>query len=737
MAGGKKGARRSGRHGGPEYRTTVAVVLLALGGLVRLAAAADGRLRDNPFLDLSLEELANVPVTIATGTAKPLHEAPALASVITAADIKAMGWRTLHEALESVPGVHVSLQTNRLNHLISIRGIHTDYNPQVAVMLDGQPLVDMAYGHPGPRFAMPVENIARIEVIRGPGSAVYGADAYAGIINVITKKVEDLKGTAAGVRTGSFGSRDIWAQGGTEVGNWDTAISLEYSHSNGDAQRTVDSDLQTILDNAFGTSASLAPGMLETRYRILNTTLAARNDPWNVQFYSWSLRGGGQGPGGTQALDPVGTQEMDRYGVALGYDDKQAAPHWELASRLSYFLMDQDVTFRLLPPGATVPIGADGNLFTPNTLCAPASVCLVSFPDGVWGNPGARQREQHFDLATVYSGFLDHRLRFAVGAFHYEYRSLENKNFGPGVIDGTVPSIDGTLTDVTGTDFVFMPNVSRTVQYLSAQDEWQIAPAWELTAGVRYDRYSDFGDTTNPRLALVWNATPRLTAKLLYGRAFRAPSFGELYLQNNPVAEGNRDLRPETLDTLELAADYHPSPRLQASLGLFHYQAKDLIEYVDSKAQNTGEQSGKGLEAEVAWQPDRHWRIKGNGALQYAENEKTGEPVPNAPRRQAYLAAIWEPSPRWSASAQAKWIGDRPRNRAAGDTRPAIADYTLVNLTARYRPSPPWELSLLVHNLFDQDAREPSNINNGTVAIPEDYPLEGRAVFIEARYQLW
>ena len=89
--------------------------------------------------------------------------------------------------------------------------------------------------------------------------------------------------------------------------------------------------------------------------------------------------------------------------------------------------------------------------------------------------------------------------------------------------------------------------------HLSLQDEWQLAPDWELTAGVRYDHYSDFGATLNPRAALVWQTSPRLTSKILYGRAFRAPAFDTLYAQNNPVGLGNDSLDPETIDTIELA----------------------------------------------------------------------------------------------------------------------------------------------------------------------------------------
>ena len=84
-----------------------------------------------------------------------------------------------------------------------------------------------------------------------------------------------------------------------------------------------------------------------------------------------------------------------------------------------------------------------------------------------------------------------------------------------------------------------MPEGRRDSSYIYIQDIWQLSNDWELTAGVRSDHYSDFGSTTNPRFALVWANTYRLTTKLFYGEAFRAPSFAETKEVNNPVALGN------------------------------------------------------------------------------------------------------------------------------------------------------------------------------------------------------
>ncbi len=676
-------------------------------------------------------------VSIATGTQKPIHLAPSVASVITAKEIKASGARTLDEALATVAGLHVSKDKYRNGSIYSIRGIHTDWNSQVLLLVNGLPFNEFLTGSRPPLFRLAVDNIARIEVVRGPGSAVFGADAFAGVINVIIKQGDDIDGSVVGARTGSFDTQEIWLQHGADFNGWNVGLSLEYSSSDGDDGRIVNSDLQTGFDALFGTNASLAPGPLASRYRLLNTSITAKRNQWNIWFNSWNLNDAGIGPGVAQALDPVGSQNGDHYSLVLDYNDDQLLTDWQMDSRLSYRLYDQQSVYQLLPPGAEVPIGADGNLLTAPGCGSPTNhavfgpVCLVSFPDGLWGNPGGEMTETRFEVAGIYQGWQDHQLRLALGVDRDELVAKETKNFGPGVIDGTVSPVNGTLSDVTGTADIFSPDVSRTLHYLSLQDELRLARDWELTAGIRYDDYSDFGSTTNPRLALVWAMDYNLTSKLLYGRAFRAPSVTELYFQNNPVTIGNVNLEPEELDMLELVFDYRPSFDVQTILNIFAYQADKLIE-LDSSfvAQNNRKQEGHGLEFEATWQAHNDVQLKGNFALQYSEDADSGVVIQNAPRRQLFVATNWRATQAWSVYGQANWVADRAR--ATGDARSAIDDYTTVDISLRnQQQNTPWAFAASIKNAFDEDVREPSD---GT--IPDDYPLEGRAIYLEASYHL-
>lgn len=701
--------------------------------IVCAAQAADTKGMDDLAMLYGDEE----SVSIATGSTKPLHLAPAVASVITARELEETGATTLDEALAMVPGLYVGLSPlNRLNPNWSIRGIATDQTPQVLLLRDGVPITHFYNGARPNLFQLPVEGIERIEVIRGPGSAIYGADAFAGVINVITKTAAALSGAHVGVRAGSFGRRDAWVQSGGTLGNWHAGVNIELAHTDGDGGRVVSSDLQSVFDTMFGTSASRAPGALSTRYDVLNTSLRLDNGPWDIALWHWRLLDAGVGAGAAQALDPSGSQDIDLTQLDARYRLHQGAGNWASDIRFSYRALNDYPKFVLFPAGSQLPIGTDGNIGS-----SPFGG-LVTFTEGVFGQPAIFDRFSELEWVSVYSGWAGHQWRIGAGVKREHESVEEKKNFGPGVIDGSEGSVDGTLTDVSGTAYAFLPDQKRTVTYLSLQDEWGIAPDWELTAGMRYDRYSDFGGTLNPRLALVWATRHDLSSKLMYGRAFRAPSFGELYARNNPIVLGNATLKPETLDSYEMAFDYRPAPTLVSRLNLFRYTISDLIDYVadvggqTSTAQNAQSRSGRGLELELEWKPRADVRIDASYARQRSKNSDTGEEVPNTPGQMASLRATWQPGQKWSLGVQSYWVADM--KRAAGDPRAQIDDYVLTNVSLRRQlTASGLELTAAINNLFDRDARAPTLYNPtlGNAAIPDDYPLPGRALWVGLRYR--
>jgi iron complex outermembrane receptor protein len=233
---------------------------------------------------------------------------------------------------------------------------------------------------------------------------------------------------------------------------------------------------------------------------------------------------------------------------------------------------------------------------------------IPGFPNGMIGNPAHSERHTHGSISSVYTGFEQHRVRIGTG-FRVDdlYETREVKNY-----DATFAPLPG-LVDVTGNPAqVYLLPHKRDVSYVYVQDEWSFANDWALTAGVRHDRYSDFGGTTNPRLALVWDAAYNVVVKAMHGAAFRAPSFAEMYNINNPVAVGSPSIKPETINTDELAFSWQPVDKLQTNLNFFRYRMRNIILPVAATYQNAGDQTGRGLELEAALDATNNLRLTGN-----------------------------------------------------------------------------------------------------------------------------
>ncbi len=646
-------------------------------------------------------------VTIASGSRQPIARAPSVATVVTAEDIAAIGAADLDEVLETVPGLHVARSPLGYNPIYTIRGISTQYNPQVLMLVNGIPITGVTFGDRSIVWGgMPVENIARIEVIRGPGSALYGADAFSGVVNIITKKSEDIDGLQAGLRAGSFHSHDAWAQYGGEVGNYDVAAYLRVGSTDGQRQ-VIASDGQSFLDTISpGSPASLAPGSVNLGRSAIDGRLDLTKDKWQFRAGYQQRDRVGTGAGIASALDPQGKNFGERISTDITFHDENYSPDLDVTAQVSYLNIKEKSDLTLYPPGSY--------LFG-----------TTPYPSGVIGNPYKWERHLRFNTSATYSGVTDHKLRVGMGTQDDNlYRTQESNNYSTGV--------PGPVTVTTP----FLLPHSRRVNFAYVQDEWSFFQDWYVTAGVRRDHYTDFGTTTNPRLAVVWDTAYNLTSKLLYGRAFRPPSFSELYNINNPVAWGNPNLKPETNESVELAFAWQPVTHVQTNLNVFRYRMKDILRFVQdtgtgiSTAQNAGRQHGQGFEVELVWDASDDMRVSANYAQQHSVDEATNQDSGNAPREHLYARADWRFIAGWTLDTQFNYVADRKRE--PGDARPPVADYHTVDLTMRSKQFEDWDIAFKVANLFDADAREPSPSPG---LIPYDLPLAPREFRLELNRQ--
>lgn len=694
-----------------------------------IAGAAAEKVDD--FFAMSPAELAATPVSIATGTSTLVSQSAAVTSVITAEQIKAMGATELHEVLETVPGIHASIQGLTGDYHYTVRGIQNATNSEVLFLLNGTRVTTAFRGTLMIGLELPIDAIQQVEVIRGPGSALYGADAFAGVINIITKKAKDIDGTTVGGRVGDHDTQSGWGQHSAHWAGWDVAASLQYQHSGGDSGREVKTDSQTALDNVFGTHASHAPSVLNSQYENFNGHLNLQRKHWDIGFWAFNTENNTRA-GTAGALDPKGVANGEQYVGDIRFSTEDWFKDWEFLAHVSDLHSDFRAQFQPFPDNAVLPVGSDGNI----NFLMPSP--LVLFPDGVIGHTEQVEDIPAIELSSIYRGVSKHQLLMSAG-FRYEQISVKHlTNFGPGVVDAAKllppPSlnvVDGSLTNVTGTPFVFLPSTSRSIWSSVVQDEWQLADDWQLTAGVRYDHYSDFGGTINPRAALVWDINQQLSSKLLYGKAFRAPNFSEQGSQNNPIQLGNRALEPETINTYEWAFDYRPVSALRTAANFYYYRIKDLITLVpdlgtpSSTFQNNGNQDGYGTELEWSWQVQEQWNLSGNYAWQYARNNETKSRVAGVPEHQVYVAAAWQFMPKWQLQSQIKWVGSRINPIADNGN---LDDYQTIDFTLRGKKLyGHLNVGASLRNAFDTHYWEPA-----AVKIGQNFPMPGRSFYLEA-----
>ena len=682
-------------------RSKPALALLALFQLIPAQAYGDTRL--DQMLALSLEQLMSLPVTISTSTRQALSKAPAVVSVITAEDIKATGATNLVEALEGVPGIHIRASQFGFRPLVHFRGANAT---QTLLMVNGSPVKDLLWGFGIFWKGLPASMIERVEIIRGPGSALYGADASAGVINVITKTAGKIETSEAGLRLGSYDTQAGWLQHGTTWNGYDINLTAELSTTDGHDPYIAQDAEGDAGEAGYGwQNQDLRFSMAKGNWRFLADYMAHRN-----------LETGMTGAG---VVDPVTRADDHNYSVALLYANDQFERNWALNAQLRYQHMayDSGEGFQERPPGY-------------NNTSATDKIDDGIYDNGLINRNRAAERQLKFEVTGQHTGFNTHALLIGAGHAWQDLYKVEHwANYGLGTDGITLLPNNSPLTNLTDTAGAFAPEKSRHVSYLFLQDIWQMAEGWELTLGARYDHYSDFGGTFNPRLALVWDTSPELTTKLMYGKSFRPPTFQELYSPTSNALP-NADLEPEQSETWELAFDYAISKNLHLGTNFYQYQLKDLIGRVNGQFQNTGDHRIRGFELEAKWQAAPDLRLSGNYTQRHQDD--SGYRDFSQPDRQAYVRADWAFRAGWNWNVQANWIGERKRNLGATppDTRPPLEADTLVDTTLRYGGMKDWEFAASIRNLFNTDAREFTG-----KAIPDDLPLPGRNAYIEARYR--
>jgi outer membrane receptor for ferrienterochelin and colicins len=703
---------------------------------------------------MSLRELAQVTVvTAASGFEQQASDAPATVTIITNEEWQAMGATTLYEVLETVAGIHIGYNYSVAETpTIIMRGLGGD-GTQVKVLIDGQSFMDSTRAEVKPAGVITLAGFKRIEVIKGPGSVIFGADAFAGIINLVSDEIGDQIANHVAIKRGSYGTKDISiSHGGSQGDNnkfkWQWSAQYEEA---GLTERAVEADAQTGLDlapfSALTAPASNAPGFLQDWHNVSNVKANISYNAFSLGFFHWRLDAGIQ-LGITDRIDdgdkPVSGEKLEQTNVQLSYalDSLSSSIPGALTMEFLYGIETQDADFIVFPEGAVVLIGDDGNLFSAN------GYPTILIEDGLFTHTGFNNETVSIKLHHVFDVNENHGIRWEMGYERFDMDPEFTRMFGPGITDSiTLPRPEdgsplmlgavGSGIDVADSpENQFIIPAERDFWFVSLLDEWRPLENLHVSLGIRYDRYSDFGNTTNPRVGVNWQVSDELQLKFFNGSAFRAPAFGELYTRNNSVGIGDKNLSPETINTSEVGFSYDAifQGRLSLSGTLYYFETDDIIrdlpDPVTNKAlyQNTKGEQGKGIELEALWKPFDELSLRLNYSNSSLKNAISNEKRMGIPDRQFYINANWRISRAFNWNLGVKSVSGR--ERTAGDARAPIEDY--VALTTRFA----WQgmvegltIAISGTNITDDYISEP-----GPQYLSRDIPMSGSMYKLELRY---
>jgi outer membrane receptor for ferrienterochelin and colicins len=528
--------------------------------------------------EYTLEQLMDIPVGGASKYVQKTTEAPSSVTVITADEIKKYGHRTLAEVLQSVQGLHVSYDRNYA--FLGSRGINLgDFNSRILLLVDGHRvnnnLTDGAFIDTA--FILDIDLVDRVEIIRGPGSVLYGNNAFFGVINVITRQGKQLDGAEV---SGEYASFDTYKGRATFGKLFTNGVQLVLSgtfYDSAGPQRLFYKEFDTPTQNN-GVAHGLDDDSFGSFFGSLN-------------YRDFSLQGGFTS---REKGNPTGQFSATNSGFFIStFNDPRLRTTDERSySALKYahsFAEVVDVTAQVYYDRYDFEVG------DPQILLAGTNASAIPFSQendvGEWWGAELQLNKRLWDR---------HILTFGA-----EYRDDFRQE-----------------RRVTGQPLVFQERQSHGVY---AQGDFAVATNLHFNGGVRYDRYGDFDPAFNPRLALIYNPVEKSTLKAIYGTAFRVPNFLEL-----AISPPGQLLQPENITSYELVYEQEIGRHVRSSLSGFYNQMDDLIVLNSGSFANFNAET-KGMELALSglWADGIRGRV--SYTLQETRNHSVDWEMPDSP----------------------------------------------------------------------------------------------------------
>ena len=627
--------------------------------------------------ELPLEALMDIEVPKVYGASKleqKATEAPASVTIITADEIKKYGHRTLADVLQSVQGFNVSY--DRDYAFLGARGLSLgDFNDRMLLLVDGH-RVNNNYNDGaaiGTDFILDVDLIDRVEVIRGPGSVLYGNNAFFGVINVVTRRGQQLNGVEASTEYGSFDTYKTRVSYGKLYTNGvEVLLSGTYYDSGGQDRlyyKEFDSPAlnRGVAQNLDGDTSGSFFGSLGYTDFTLEGAFDRRQKANPTGQYS-------------QTVDPTTQTLLTTFtDPRLRTTDERSYTAFKFAHSFPEVV---DVSAQVYYDRYTYEIGY------PQSLLVGTNVVSSSFSAekdvGEWWGAELKLNKRLWDRHVI-----------TLGA---EYRDdfLQDSR-----VDVENQPDDGSHS-----------RTNRQSYGIYVQGDFEVRTNLHLIGGMRYDQYGDFDPAINPRLALIYNPWEKSTFKAIYGTAFRAPSFYE-YTLGGP----GQVLKPEEITGYELVYEQDIGRHLRSSLSGFYNEMNDLIVFDSGSFTNFNAQTkGVELALETFWPSG----IRGRASYSFQDtrDNSAGWDVPDSPNNLLKLnLTVPLVRDKVFAGLEFQYASNRRslHNTTAGNQAVTVqgedaAGFGVVNLTLfSQKLIKNLEFSASVYNVLDRHYGDPAS----------------------------
>jgi vitamin B12 transporter len=584
-------------------------------------------------------------VVTATRTEQPKLELGSSTTLMSFEDLKKAGKETVAEALAAVPGLDV-VQNGGPGKTadIFIRGANSEHT---LVMMDGVEVNDPM--SPGRNFDfahLSLDNIQRIEIVRGPQSTLYGSDAMGGVINIITKKGEGKSRVFISAEAGSYGTFREAAGVSGETGTVNYSLEISRFDSKGfseSGEKYGNTEKDGYGNTTFSGRLGFNPGE-NLEFNIISRYIDARNDLDNF--------------GGVGGDDPNYIIDARQFLLAANSRLSLLKGKWEQRLGISYNNIRRDLTN---PTDQFQPFDSQEGLFK-------GRIFKIDWQHNLYLHP----------TNTVTAGIEYER---EWGESVYSWESL----WGPGE-----SSFPGKSARTTG---------------FYIQDSIKIRDTFFMTLGVRFDDHIRFGNETTYRIAPAVLLKSGTKLKATYGTGFKAPSLYQLYAPATAWGlVGNQNLEPERSKGWDVGIEqFLFEDRLTFSFTYFQNEFEDLILYDFIQGYiNISQAETKGYEVFMSARPLKDLTIQGSYTYTDAKDRETGEQLLRRPKHKANLTFNLGLFKRANANLFIIHVGKRVDLFPYPTITEADA-YTLFNLAASYQLSKNIEIFGRIDNLFNRE----------------------------------